>query len=105
MTNQTSVNPGAYLGIGTHRGAIDSTTTTSQLPKEVMKNVKSALDGMGVEIQVQSEYRYRCIRAKRQQQSSVEPEVQADLDVVASASPSCNPNPEQVSVPSTLAFS
>jgi protein-serine/threonine kinase len=56
-----------YIGpnLGPHRGAIDQTTTTTQPPPEVMKNVRQVLETMGVEIQVESEFKYRCIRAKR----------------------------------------
>jgi protein-serine/threonine kinase len=55
--------------LGPHRGAIDQTTTTTQPPPEVIKQVKQVLETMGVEIQVESEYKYRCIRARRQNPS------------------------------------
>lgn len=64
---QSSKSPaGIGSTLGPHRGAIDQTTTTTQPPPEVMKQVKQVLETMGVEIQVESEYKYRCIRARRQ---------------------------------------
>jgi len=53
--------------LGIHRGAIDQTMITTQLPSKVMTRVSAVLHAMGVEIQEESTFRYRCIRAKKDQ--------------------------------------
>ncbi|KAF8153968.1 hypothetical protein B0H34DRAFT_72238 [Crassisporium funariophilum] len=50
--------------LGTHRGAIDRTTITTQPPATVMKRINAILLNMGVHIQEESAFKYRCIRAK-----------------------------------------
>ncbi|ETW79817.1 hypothetical protein HETIRDRAFT_247417, partial [Heterobasidion irregulare TC 32-1] len=56
---------GAAAALRVHHGAVDQTTITTGAPPEVMKKVRAALEGMGMEVQVESEYKYRCVRAKR----------------------------------------
>ncbi|KAH9919031.1 kinase-like domain-containing protein [Fomitopsis serialis] len=54
-----------YPDIRRHHGPLDQTTVTTHPPPEVMKHVKTVLEGMGVEIHIETDYKYRCVRPKR----------------------------------------
>lgn len=56
--------------IRVHQGAVDQSTITTAPPPDVMKQVKTVLENMGVEIQIEGEYKCRCIRPKRKKTAS-----------------------------------
>ncbi|KAI0668998.1 Pkinase-domain-containing protein [Trametes maxima] len=55
----------ARVNLRVHHGAVDQTTITTGSPPEVMKHVKTVLEGMGIDIAIEHEYKYRCVRPKR----------------------------------------
>jgi len=74
----SGINDKQELILGSHRGAIDQTTITTQPPPKVMKHVNTILREMGVQVQEESTFHYRCIRAGRSDPS-------VDLDHTARA--------------------
>ncbi|KAH6904456.1 CAMK/CAMKL/Kin4 protein kinase [Coprinopsis sp. MPI-PUGE-AT-0042] len=48
-----------------HVGAVDQTTITTKPPPQVMAQIKTVLEGMGMQIHLETEYKYRCVRQKK----------------------------------------